>query len=352
MSTEKIMIGTKFYRLPESGIPIIIRLKKQEAGVVYFNMGGYTTYLTQDEIISMLKAVEFKHEEVKEWIRYIDFFGYKIEQKWAQLSDSDEDKFVKFKVEDTFVKMTVSELKDNYIRLMPDGFFTISNISYLAENDKKEKETEYDVLITVHKPGERIPSLICRQNCADVFHVSSNAYKIPVGVSIPEEACPKNMNYLDFMTSDECNNFKSIAIYIDDSIDTILRYVGSLNRYNSTLRKLYDKYEKYYLRYTGYQKSVKDLINKTGFVEDLKSVFGIFNFPFGLDMNRSELNDSELMMINKLVKPNSSKQFIEANYCPFDKAINTDELGVNHLFINIGDPKKVDLFIMAYKEAE
>lgn len=344
---EKFMIGTKFYKVPESGIPVIIRLKKQESNTLYFNMGGYTTYLTQDEIISMLKVVEFKHEETKEWIRYIDFFGYQIEQKWTQLSESDEDKFVKFKIEDTFVKMTINELKENYIRLMPDGFFTISNVTY---HMKDSDEKGFDVMVTVHKPGEKIPSIICRQDCMDVFHVSNNTYAIPMGISIPKDACPKNMNYLDFMYSDECNNFKSISIYIDDDIDTILKYTGSLNKYNNTMRKLYEKYK--YTRFKECRQSVKELLTTTGFIEDLKSMFGIFNFPFGLDMNRSELNDSELMMINKLVKPNSSKQFIEANYCPFDKAIDTDELGVNHLFINIGDPKKVDLFILAYKESE
>ena len=344
---EKFVIGTKFYKVPESGIPVMIRLKKQEGKVLYFNMGGYITYLTQDEIISMLKVAEFRHDTPKTWYRTINFFGYEIEQKWTQLSESDEDKFVKFKIADTFVKMSIDELKDNYIRLMPDGFFTISNVTYPM---KDSKEKGYDVLITIHKPGEKIPSIICRQDCADVFHVSNNTYAIPMGISIPKEACPKNLNYLDFMYSDECNNFKSVAIYIDDDIDTILRYTGSLNKYNDTMKKLYNKYQ--YTRFKECRQSVKELLTTTGFVEDLKSMFGIFNFPFGLDMNRSELNDSELMMINKLVKPNSAKQFIEANYCPFDKAINTDELGVNHLFINIGDPKKVDLFILAYKESE
>ena len=347
MSTEKFMIGTKFYKYDKSCVPVIIRLKKQDANVLYFNMGGYTTYLTQDEIIDMLKYVEFRHDTPKTWYRTIDYFGHEVEQKWTQLSESNEDKFVKFKIEDTFVKMSIDELKNNYIKLMPDGFFTISNVSYTI---KDSEEKGFDVLITAHKPGDNIPSIICRQDCMNVFQVSNNTYAIPMGISIPREACPKNMNYLEFMTSEECANFKSIAFYIDDDIDTILRYIGSLNKYNDTMKKLYNKYQ--YTRFKECRQSVKELINTTGFIEDLKSMFGIFNFPFGLDMNRSELNETELMMVNKLVKPNSAKQFIEANYCPFDKAIDTDELGVNHLFINIGDPKKTDLFILAYKESE
>lgn len=345
---EKFMIGTVFYKVPESYIPIRLRLKKQDGNILYFNMGGYTTYLTQDEIMSMLKNIEFRHDTPKTWYRTINYFGTEIDQKWTQLSESDEDKYVKFKIEDTFVKMTVDELKNNhYVRLMPDGFFTISNVTYPQE---KSKEKGFDVLITVHKPGERVPDIICRQDCMDVFHVSNNTYAIPMGISIPKDACPKNMNYLDFMYSDECNNFKSVAIYVDDDIDTILRYVGSLNKYNDTIKKLYNKYQ--HTRFKECTQSVKELIAKTGFAEDLKSMFGIFNFPFGLDMNRSELNDKELLLVNKLVKPNSDKQFIEANYCPFDKAINTHELGIRHLFLSVGDPKKTDLFILAYKESE
>lgn len=347
MSNEKFMIGTKFYKHDRSCVPVVIRLKKQEGNVLYFNMGGYTTYLTQDEIIDMHLYATFRRDTDKYWYRDIDFFGTEVEQKWTMLSENDEDKFVKFKVEDTFVKMTIDELKNNYIRLMPDGFFTISNVTYPM---KDSKDKGFDVLVTVHLPGEKIPSIICRQDCADVFHVSNNTYAIPMGISIPRDACPKNMNYLDFMYSDECNNFKSVAIYIDDDIDTILRYTGSLNKYNDTMKKLYNKYQ--YTRFKECRKSVKELLTTTGFIEDLKSVFGIFNFPFGLNMNRSEMNENELRLINKLVKPNSAKQFIEANYCPFDKSIDTDELGVNHLFINIGDPKKMDLFILAYKESE
>lgn len=345
--TEKFVIGTKFYKVPKSGVPEIIRLKKQEGSILTFNLGGYKTYLTQDEITKMYLYNEFIHDDVKTWTRVIDYFGYEIEQKWNQISESDEDLFVKFEVGSIEVKMTIQELKDNYVRLMPDGFFTISNVTYPTKDSKNEG---YDVMMTIHKPGEKIPSIICRQDCADIFNVSSNAYGIPIGVSIPREACPKNMNYLDFMYSKECNNFKSIAIYIDDSIDTILKYAGSLNRYNSNLRKISNKYQG--TRFKGCSDSVKALIDKTGFAEDIKSVFGIYNFPFGLDCNRSKMNDTEIMMLNKIVKPESVKQIIEVNYCPYDKAIDTDKLGLKHMFINIGDPKKSDVFIIVYKEAE
>lgn len=345
--SEKFMIGTKFYRKNNSLVPEIIRLKKQDGDILYFNMGGYTTYLTQDEISGLHDRSELVKDEGSVWIRIINFFGNKVEQVWEQISESDTGEFVKFKVENIGVKMTVSELKDKYIRLIPDGFVTISNISYPINNGK---DIGFDVMVTLNKFGDNIPCVICRQDCVDIFRFSNNNLMIPIGISIPKEACPKNMNYLDFMYSEKCVNFKCTAVYLDDSLNTILKYLGSLNKYNSTMKKLRDKYENSQME--GCKDNIYDLLLSTGFYEDFKAVFGVFTFPFGIDTDRAEFNSKELMLLNKLVNEKPNTVFTNASYCPYDRGIDTDKLGFKHLFINIGTVKESDVFLVAYDESE
>ena len=120
------MIGTKFYRIGASGVPEIIRLKKQKGNVLFFNTGDYNTYLTQEEKDSMIEAFELKANKDKSFTRLIDFFGNCIEQNWKVISDSDTGDYIKFKVENIGISMTSEELKENYTRLIPDGFITIS----------------------------------------------------------------------------------------------------------------------------------------------------------------------------------------------------------------------------------
>lgn len=344
---EKFMIGTKFYRIGESGIPEIIRLKKQEENVLYFNTGGYNVYLTQDEKKKMHDALELKPNGGKNFSRFINFFGNWIEQAWTMMSDTEDGDYVKFKVENIGVSMTVQELKDNYIKLVPDAFMTISNITYPI-ND--EKETGFDVMVTLNRFEENVPEVICRQDSVDIFRFSNSQLAIPIGISIPKIACPQNMNYLDFLYSKECKNFKSTAVYLDDSLDTVLKYFGSLNKYDNTMRKLKEKYKN--TRMMGCNSSVRELLIKTGFYADFQTVFGTYNFPFSIDTSRSEFNASELRLLNSVINNSNNKVITEAHYCPYDRGINIEELETKHVLINTGDPKESDVFLVAYIESE
>lgn len=342
---DKFLIGTKFYRVGDSGIPEIIRLKKQIDNVVFFNTGGFNTYLTQDEIENMISAGEFKIKSDNKFIRIIKYFNNTINQVWEVISDSKEDMYVKFKVENIGVSMTLKELKENYIRLVPDGFMAISNIKYPIDNGEDEG---FDVLVTLNKFGNDIPEIICRQDCIDVFKYSNSSMQIPIGISIPKIACPSNMNYLDFLYSRDCINFKSTAVYLDDSLNTVLKYIGSLNKYNGTMKRLKEKYSK--TQMVGCNDNIYDLLINTGFYADYQSVFGVFTFPFGIDTNRSEFNNGELRLLNSVVNNSTNKIITQASYCPYDKCIDMKDIDSKHLLINTGNVKESDIFIIAYEE--
>lgn len=340
---NKFMVGTKFYRhIGVTEVPEIIRLRFEEGNILYFENGGYEATITKEEYEKMVQAKELNNICENEFNRRFDYFGYTMNQKWTCINSITDD-FIKFKVDGIGIKMTYRELMDNYIRLIPDGFFTISNISYPINEGK---ERGYDVFCTLHKGKETQPYVICRQDIADVFKYSSSEKMINIGLSISRRTCPKNMDFEVFSYSENIKDFKAVAIYLDDSISTIFKYIGSINRYNLTLRRLRDKYNG--TNMVGCTDNLYDMLHKNGFYNDFKETFGVFTYPFALDMSRSIMNDRETNMFNSIIKIPGIKRMTNLIYCPYDKGIDMDEIDKNHLLINIGDDKHSEVFIVIY----
>ena len=172
--SDKFLIGTKFYRFPDkSETPDIIRLKKQVNDTLFFDDGGYTTTLTNEEFQNMLFADSLSHSRERNYVRVFDYFGTEIKQIWEMdVNSTSEDQFVKFKVRNIGVKMSVRELKENFVRLVPDGFFTISNVDYPINNGT---ERGFDVLCTLNLTNDGMPYVVCRQDTIDVFKFTNDA---------------------------------------------------------------------------------------------------------------------------------------------------------------------------------
>ena len=337
----ELMVGTKFYKLNHnSGYPEVIRLKKQEKENLTFISGGYEAYLTNEEFMKMISSEELikvKNEEFKRILHYPD--GDHV-QVWNLIGDI-SDVFIKFKINAVTTHLTLSYLIDNYVRITPNGFLTISNITYPIGDD-----TGFDVLCTVHKGTEKIPSIICRQDVFNVFTYSSNQLTTAIGISIPRKACPKNMDFGSFMYSDKVYNFKAVAVYLDDTVNTILKFVGSISKYNVTMRKLYDKYRG--TQFVNCKSNIYDLLIENGFYDDFKELFGVFTYPFTIDPSRSTMTDQELKLLNSAINLGRGKKIANVKYSPYDLNIDTDMIDRNFIFVSTGDNKISDIFIISY----
>ena len=355
MSENLFMIGTKFYRhIGKTEVPDIIRLKKQENNTLYFNNGAYEATITKKELYELIFSEEFiEFETDKKFFRIFDYFGTQVKQTWELVSEIDnriddiDHDFVKFKVENIGLKMTVDELKKNYTRLIPDGFITISNIDYLVNEGK---ERGFDVLITLNKEKDTVPSVICRQDVIDVFQYHNDSSYIPIGLSISRKACPNNMDYSAFMYAENIKNFKAVAVYLDDSINTVLKYVGGLSRYNSTMQKLKQKYRN--TRMMGCNDNIYDLLLKTSFPADFYDTFGVISYPFALDMSRSVMNEQETRMINSILRPESLSKMTNIVYCPYDRGIDISKIDSKFILVNTGSVAKANIFILTFELEE
>ena len=343
MSNETFMIGTKFFRhIGKTEVPEIIRLKKQEGNILYFDNGKYNATVLNDEFRTMVVNGELVQDSEDKYYRIFDYFGTTIKQVWTMINNS-EDQFIKFKVDNIGMKMTIEELKKNYIRLIPDGFFTISNIDYPINYGK---DRGYDVLCTLAKGRNTVPDIICRQDTIDVFKYSNESKYVPIGISIPRKACPSNMDYQVFMYAENIKDFRAIACYIDDSINTVLKYVGPLNRYNATMKKLYEKYRG--TKMAGCNQNVYDLLVNTGFDRDFYELFGVLPYPFAIDMSRSVMNEKEENIINSVINTDKNHRMTNIIYAPYDRGVDMSQIDSKYVLVNAGNNSQPAIFIFSY----
>ena len=345
--SDKFLIGTKFYRFPDkSETPDIIRLKKQVNDTLFFDDGGYTATLTNEEFQNMLSIGRLSHSRERNYVRVFDYFGTEIKQIWEMdVNSTSEDQFVKFKVRNIGVKMSVRELKKNFVRLVPDGFFTISNVDYPINNGT---ERGFDVLCTLNLTNDGMPYVVCRQDTIDVFKFTNDAKLTPIGLSVSRESCPKNMDFNVFLYSDNVTNFRATAVYLEDSLTDFLKYVKPLAKYDATMAKLYAKYKN--TGATGCFNNVYELLLKNGFYEDVKRAFGVWTYPFPVDLKRCQLNDQEENMLNTAIKLKNRKRMVNVIYCPFERGMNLDKFNDRYLIVNAGTDRVSDPFVFAYEE--
>ena len=344
--SEKYMIGTKYYRTnPDSKakVPIILRLKKQEGERLFFDLGGYDVNLTQEEFRTMITSEELVLEHNDVYTRRFEYFTIPIKQIWQRIGDI-TDEFVKFRVLNIGVKMSLSELKSNYIRLIPDGFFTIANITY---PQSYTEEKGFDVLCTLHNKNDKFPSVICRQDVTDIFQYTESNHRIQIGLSISQRSCPKGVNFSSFLYSEGVKDFRAVAVYLEDTINSILKYVGPLNKYNATLHRLKEKYQG--TKFFGGFDNIYDLLVNNGFYEDFKDLFKVTTYPF-IQLDHSVMTPQETAMFNKILGTKTKSVMTNIVYCPYTRDIDLDNIQSRYLLVNSGDNKKSDIFVVTFDE--
>ena len=342
----KFLVGTRFYRFPtKTDIPDIIRLKKQEGETLFFDDGGYYTTLTNEEFQNMLSTEDLVKVKGKRYCRTFDYFGSPIKQTWEMDPYSNpEDLFIRFKVCIVGVKMSIKELRKAYVRLTPDGFFTISNVDYPINNSK---ERGFDVLCTLNLSSNTEPYVVCRQDTVDVFKFTNDNKMIPIGLSVSRESCPRNMDFNVFLYSDNVYDFKTTAVYMEDSLKDVLKYVSPLTKYDATMKKLYDRYKNTAM--TGCFDNVYDLLLKNGFYEDFKRAFGVWTYPFDIDLTRCNLNEQEENMLNAAIKLKNGRRMVNVVYCPFERGMDLKKYNDNYIIVNNGTDKITSPFVFSYE---
>lgn len=317
----KYLVGTRFYVYPDdSDLPLVIRLKKESVNELSFVCGGTIECLSQSQVENMDLSYTWdiggKNEYGDIFYRHVHIAGIDFHQKWTPISD-DTGLYVLYEIEKVHCSITVRNLEENFIKLNPDGFITVSNIFYKTDADPNG----FDVLVTLHVGNDRTPFAICRQDVVDIYNYRTDGAAIPIGTSISRATCPKNIDLMSFMYSEKVKDFKASAFYIDDDLRSMMKYIGSLNRYNATIHKLHDKYEGTQMR--GCSNNLFELLEDKHFIGEFKIANKLRTWPFYIDLDNDELSPEMVDEFNKLCRTNAKA----VEYLPYSRELDINALG-------------------------
>ncbi len=250
------------------------------------------------------------------------------------------------------VFLTEEKLKE-YTRLNPDGIIGFSIV--------KVHELE-DIIITLMRKQElenkdTIPYIICRQNVTDFFTNAISPEMKYCGISISKDSVPEGVEFHRILSCDSIENTKSIAVYMDDTLDTILSFIHTKN-YDNILYSLFIDHIKYIdkenpdklkedrqKRYVdGDCKSLKDLMELNNFMYDFYSGFGII--PTHMDLSYIKdscvvLNMEDQCCLSEIL----AKNIISTIVLKYAKDIDLSK--INKEYVLISD-KNNNLYIVTY----
>lgn len=236
---------------------------------------------TEPEIIRIYKA-----NEKDNTIGYYDFENHKHEMKYDKLTSD-----YKMLRSDGIVMFSIVTLADGVNDVI------VSLQSYLLD------ETKYD---------KTLPYAICRQSIFDFFSnmITADQSNYTVGISVSQDSCPADIRFADILSCNGVVSNVSVSIYLDDTLEDILRYVKA-RKYNETLRAL----KEYSLHnnpnvVSGYVESLKDLLRMNNFMFDFRRCFNIMEVPFHIDEESDELSKENIMYMENELKVNIMETYV------------------------------------------
>ena len=252
-----------------------------------------------------------------------------------------DNEFVMRDSQDNVVKLNKNEL-ESYTLLRPDGYITFSIVGL-------EQDTR-DVIVTLHRRkdienGDNIPYCVCRQNIFDLFaNQIVKDENIYIGVSISKDTCPEDTPYDITMACNTVERTQMVAVYIDDTLDTILSMINQ-HKYNETLKKMYGSIINPNLK--GYCISLKQLLEENYFMYDFLKGFDIE--PVRIKINEEDieygLTNSDIRYLESLFKFHMQRLYV----IKYDKDIDMSSIQRDYVLVSDLNQK---IYILTYDKTE
>lgn len=219
------------------------------------NVIGGKYYRYRDGFIEVFRVIKIKNDNC-----YIVKYdpGYEIKN---------------LKLKNTITKMTKADI-DAAIKLRPDGVFTIAKVKNGIMDD---------VFISLNTPDRgTTPYCVCRQNVKDLFEVmmTGDLNNSSVGLCISQDTVPSNVNYNDMLQATEVLASTVIEVYMDDTLNSIMKLIYNIKKYDDTLFKIYSEASTHARKFRyhmpqGYCLSVRELLVNNEFMRDFDKAFNI-----------------------------------------------------------------------------
>lgn len=260
--------------------------------------------------------------------------------------NSKTDKLSYFDSEGNKKRMTITRLLRDYRMLKVDGFIMFSVVSIGLVPDVVVALQKCDV-------NDNLPYVICRQGITDVFSTYAHPdEKVQyLGISISRDTCPANVKFEDCMMCTDLKSFKSIAIYLDDTLDDILKMFSN-TKFDNILVQFKALNEQYSagdgLKHEGYCLTLRELLESNNFMYDFRKCFKIMELPFHIDGELEGLDANNTLFLENELKVN----IMETYLIKYSKEINLKEIKRDYtLATSIADGCK-DVYIVGYDPAD
>ena len=264
---------------------------------------------------------------------------------------------IRYKLDDVLIEdqngkykyVKATELKDKYIKLIPDAFINIM----LTDIDKKD-----DVYVCVNKGSDlaariNTPALVLRQNCIDydksqiMINVSGKIY---VGQCIINNGNNAS-DIIGLMEYDSIDYSVSIAAYVDDTLEDIIKCIPHkvYDRINKALKAIKEPAKDNHT-ITGYYDDFKKLLINNSFIPNYRRIFNIVQVDWRVDLGKQSYNSNGDLVFNnkqRTLFEEEIRQYVEnIRIIKYDKDINIANI-VASPHIMISDANEI-IYLIAY----
>lgn len=245
-------------------------------------------------------------------------------------------------------EVSMNDLLNKYVKIVPDAFMNILIT---------DLEAAPDVYICINKSvnlnnGRNEPDIILRQNAFSLDNYSySITDNIKIGLCITENLCFSDAPLKSYMEFKDINYSDSIALYVDDKIDDILKIISDkTNRHiEMALQKIKTYYEKT-PNVIGYVPDLKSLLLNNNFIFHYRNIFNILQLDWEIDIGPESHNkDGDIVLNDRQIhkiEDELRKYITDIKVIKYDKDIDISRIvSIPHLMVS---DKNENIYLIAY----
>lgn len=244
-----------------------------------------------------------------------------------------------------------NDLVNSYVRLLPDAFMNIMITDQIERPDIYVCINKADKLAN----GRTEPCIIMRQAVYDeskCFDFMGG--KIYVGNCISESTIQSDYSMRDYMDFNEINFTASIALYVDDTIDSIINIIQpkTYKRLNEVFAKIKKEFENSPAgnMIEGCADNLRELMESTRFINRYREEFNILQLDWPIDLGKESYNpQGDLILNNKQREKleNELRKFIaDIKVIKYDKDIDISRI-VSRSHSMVSDSNGI-IYLIAY----
>ena len=217
-------------------------------------------------------------------------------------------------------------LLENFRAIMPHAYMAMAVCDVGTGSDACK-----DFVTIIGRHGENQDYAICRQNCYDPwFELTYAERKHKLGTAVSRPTCPNNVNYDDIKMHAKFYKSYSLAVYLDDTMDSVLSIAEAAKRTgNKILAATKERFKG--VEVEGLTGSLKGLWEDTLFWDLFDEMNRVNSIPGVIENN--SLSVAQLFYLEDKLE----NHIINWAVIPYNYDINLNNIGMEYSLIRDAD---------------